>query len=182
MKVAQSCLTLCDPMQSPWNSAGQNTGMSCCYLLQGIFPTQGSNPGLLHCRQILYELSHPGSPIILEWVVYSFSSGIFPTQESNRDLLHYRWILYQLSYLGSPLNEYVISVNSPKRAEHPSKNLGSQKRQIIMSPQIYIINYIANAMGKSVYFLFKLHQLFSRSKLNFSFPTQLLKTKSFQNK
>ena len=41
--------------------------------LQGIFPTQGSNPGLPHCRWILYHLSHPGSPRILEWVVYAFS-------------------------------------------------------------------------------------------------------------
>ena len=43
-------------------------------LLQGIFPTQGSNLGLLHCREILYQLSHRGSPRILEWVVYPFSS------------------------------------------------------------------------------------------------------------
>ena len=43
-------------------------------LLQGISPTQGSNPGLPHCRQILYQLSHQGSPRILEWVAYPFSS------------------------------------------------------------------------------------------------------------
>ena len=43
---------------SPWNSPGQNTGMSSLSLLQGIFPTQGSNPGLPPCRQILYQLSH----------------------------------------------------------------------------------------------------------------------------
>ena len=42
----------------PWDSPGQNTGVGCHALLQGIFPTQGSNPGLLHCRQILYSLSH----------------------------------------------------------------------------------------------------------------------------
>jgi len=46
----------------PWNSPGQNTGVGSHYLLQGIFPTQGSNPGLPHCRQILYQLSHQGSP------------------------------------------------------------------------------------------------------------------------
>jgi len=45
-------------------------------LLQGIFPTQGWNPGLPHCRQILYQLSHKGSPRILEWVAYPFSSSI----------------------------------------------------------------------------------------------------------
>jgi len=47
----------------------------CLSLLQGIFPTQGSNPGLPHCRQILYQLSHKGSPRILEWVAYLLSSG-----------------------------------------------------------------------------------------------------------
>ena len=49
--------------------------MSCHALLQGIFPTQGLNPGLPHCRQILYQLSHQGSPRILEWVTYLFSRG-----------------------------------------------------------------------------------------------------------
>ena len=42
----------------PWDFPGRNTGLGCCALLQGIFPTQGSNPHLLHCRQILYHLSH----------------------------------------------------------------------------------------------------------------------------
>ena len=48
---------------SPWNSPGQNTGMGSCSLLQGVFPTQGLNPGLLHYRQVLYQLSHQGSPV-----------------------------------------------------------------------------------------------------------------------
>ena len=56
MKVAQSCLTL----YCPWNSPGQNTGVRSLSLLQGIFPTQGSNPALLHCRWILHQLSHQG--------------------------------------------------------------------------------------------------------------------------
>ena len=58
---------------SLWNSPGQNTGMGSLSLLQGIFPTQGSNPGLPHCRRILYCLSHQGNPRILEWVAYPFS-------------------------------------------------------------------------------------------------------------
>ena len=62
-------------LYSPWNSPGQNTGIGSLSLLQGIFPMQGSNPGLLHCRQILYQLSHRESPIILEWVAYPFSRG-----------------------------------------------------------------------------------------------------------
>ena len=49
-------------LYSPWNSPGQNTGGGSLSLLQGIFPTQGSNPGLPHCRRILYQLSHNGSP------------------------------------------------------------------------------------------------------------------------
>ena len=64
-----------DGLYSPWNSPGQNTGVGSHFLLQGIFPTQGSNPRPLHCRQILYQLSHKGSPRILEWVAYPFSSG-----------------------------------------------------------------------------------------------------------
>ena len=58
----------------PWNSPGQNTGVRSLFLLQGIFPIQGSNPGLPRRRQILYQLSHQGSPRILEWVAYPFSS------------------------------------------------------------------------------------------------------------
>ena len=59
--------SLWSSLYSPWNSPGQNTGVGRLSLLQGIFPTQGSNPGLLHCRQILYQLSDQGSPRILEW-------------------------------------------------------------------------------------------------------------------
>ena len=56
------------------NSPGQNTGVRSLSLLQGILPTQGSNPGLPHCRWILYQLSHKGSPRTLEWVACHFSS------------------------------------------------------------------------------------------------------------
>ena len=61
-------------LYSPWNSPGQNTGEGRLSLLQEIFSTQGSNTGLPHCRQILYQLSHRGSPRILEYVAYPFSS------------------------------------------------------------------------------------------------------------
>ena len=78
-KVCESHLVVFDPLwphglYSPCNSPGQNTGVGRLSLLQGIFPTQGSNPGLPHGRQILYQLSQKGSPRILEWVVYTFSS------------------------------------------------------------------------------------------------------------
>ena len=68
VKVAQSCPTFCDP----WTSPGQNTGVGSLSLLQGIFPTQGLNPGLLHFRQILYQLSHKG-PLLL----FSISKLLF---------------------------------------------------------------------------------------------------------
>ena len=88
-------------LYSPWNSPGQNTGVGSLFLLQEIIPTQGSNPGLLHCRWILYQLSHQGSSRILGWVAYPFSRDLL-TQESNQGLLYCRRILYQLNYQGSP--------------------------------------------------------------------------------
>ena len=80
--VAQSCPTLCDPRDCSLpgssirgDSPGKNVGMGCNALLQGIFPIEGSNPGLLHCRKILYCLSLQGSPWTLQWVAYPLSSG-----------------------------------------------------------------------------------------------------------
>ena len=66
----------------PWHFPVKNIRVHYSFLLQGTFPTKGSNPGLPPCRSILYQ--------------------IFSTQESNQSLLHCRWILYQLSYQGSP--------------------------------------------------------------------------------
>ena len=63
-------------LYSPWNSPGQNTGVGSLSLLQGIFPTQGLKPGFPHCRQILYQLSHKGSPRILEWVAYPYPKDL----------------------------------------------------------------------------------------------------------
>ena len=67
MLVAQLCLTLCHPMDCilpgscPWDFPGKNTGVGCHCLLQGIFVTQESNPGMLYYRQILYHLNHQRS-------------------------------------------------------------------------------------------------------------------------
>ena len=66
----------------PWDSPGKNTGVGCHALLQGIFPTQGSNPDFPHCRWILYHLSHQGSPRILEQLAYPFTRGT--SQSCNR--------------------------------------------------------------------------------------------------
>ena len=65
--MSESCSVMSNSLgphglYSPWNSPGQNTGVGSLSLLQGIFPNQGLNPGLLHCRWILYQLSYEGSP------------------------------------------------------------------------------------------------------------------------
>ena len=54
-------IVACTKLLCPWDFQGKSTGVGCHFLLQGIFPTQGSNPGLSHCRQTLYHLSHQGS-------------------------------------------------------------------------------------------------------------------------
>ena len=69
LKVTQSCLILCN---SPWNSPGLNVGSFS--LLQGIFPTQELNSGLHIAGGLFTNWSHKGSPRILEWVAYPFSS------------------------------------------------------------------------------------------------------------
>ena len=71
-------------IHSPWNSPGQNSRVGSHSLLQGILPTQGLNAGLPHCRQILYQLSHQGSPRILEWVAYPFSRGYLRPRNRTR--------------------------------------------------------------------------------------------------
>ena len=74
VKVTQSCPALCDPWTvESTEFFSQNTGVGSLFLLQGIFPTQGLNPGLLHCRRILFQLSHKRSARILEWLAYPFS-------------------------------------------------------------------------------------------------------------
>ena len=67
----------CSPPSSSvhGDSPSKNPRVGCSALLQGIFPTQGSNPGIPHSKLILYHLSHQGSTRILEWVAYPFSRG-----------------------------------------------------------------------------------------------------------
>ena len=70
-KESESCSVVSDSLwphglYSPWNSLGQNTGVGSLFPLQGIFPTQGLNPGLPHCRWMFCQLSHKGSPWMWE--------------------------------------------------------------------------------------------------------------------
>ena len=87
--VTQSCTTLCDPMDCTLpsssvhgDSPGKNIRLVCHALLQGIFPIQGSNPGLPHCRWILYHLSYQGS---VTWMQL-YATVFFLSQKRNTQL------------------------------------------------------------------------------------------------
>ena len=136
--VAQSCPTLCNPVDCT----------SVCGILQartlewvaiafsrGIFPTQGWNPGFPHGRQILYQLSHQGSPRIPEWVAsLSLLQQIFPTQGLNWVLPHCRQILHQLSHQGSlRILEWVANPFSSV-SSNPGIELGSPALQVDSLP------------------------------------------------
>ena len=119
MKAAQLCPTLRPHgLYSPWNSPDQNPGVGSLSFLQGVFPTQGSNPGLPHDRQILYQLSHKGSPRILEWVAYPFSRRSSRPRDLTLVLPFCRQILHQLSHQGSP--------RIPEWVAHPFSSGSSQ--------------------------------------------------------
>ena len=74
-EITQLSPTLCDPKDYTVHGFLQARILEWVAILQGIFPTQELNPGVPHCWQILYQLSRCGSPRILEWVAYPFSSG-----------------------------------------------------------------------------------------------------------
>ena len=80
-------------LYSPWNSPGQNTRVGSLPLLQGIFPTQGLNSSLLHCRRSLYQLSYKGSPRILKWAAYPFASVSSQPRNWTRNVLSKHMIL-----------------------------------------------------------------------------------------
>ena len=109
--VAQSCPTLCDPMDCgpsgssiPRDSPGKNTGVGCRALLQWIFPTQGWNPDVPHCRRILYSLSHLNSTVCKHNIVFHTPStpwSLFPftllVLILATILLIYSWLFYTTS-------------------------------------------------------------------------------------
>ena len=127
VKGAESCPTLCDPMHYPVHGILQTRVLEwgILSLLQVIFPTQGSNPGLLHCRRIpgLKRSSGEGHPLLkllsIESVISSsylifcrphlLLPSIFPSIRvfSNESVLHIRWPAYwSFSFSISPSNEY----------------------------------------------------------------------------
>ena len=125
--VAQLCLALCDPIDcSPsgfsvhGDSSGKNTGVGCHAFLQGIFPTQELNPDLLHCRWILYHLSHQGSP---EDVVYiHIYSGIYYSAIEINEIMPFAATWMELSFPGSSAGN-----ESANNAGDPGSIPGSEK-------------------------------------------------------
>ena len=86
------------PWNSPWDSPGQNPGVGSLSLFQVIFPTQGSKPGLPHCRRILYQLSHQARPRTLEWVSYPFSRiSSWPRNQTKVFSIASRFLTYWAS-------------------------------------------------------------------------------------
>ena len=84
MKVVQSWTEFHEPY-SPWNSPGQNIGVGSRSLLQGIFPTQVSNPGFPHCRPSLYCPGHQGSPTSTTPLSGSINTRM-PLQQQQQDI------------------------------------------------------------------------------------------------
>ena len=113
-------------LYSPWNSPGQNTGVGSLSLLQGIFWTQESNRGLLHCRQILYQLSYQGSSTIVPGLIAKKEgrgtcSGVhvLPCKEETSGLLlNKRWKLVHICRFSSALSQMYISQVSDYLRSH----------------------------------------------------------------
>ena len=124
--VTQSCPTLCDstdcrpPGSSvQGDSPGKNTGVGCHACLQGIFPIQGSNPGIPHCRLILYHLNHKGSQTVSFWLCTSAEFYVNVIQSSTKSTTQQKCIYFRkhcwLDLHGSMV-EYIF-VNSNKTIE-----------------------------------------------------------------
>ena len=98
------------------NSPGQNTEVGSHSILQGIFPTQGLNPGFPHCRQILYQQSHKGSPKILELVVHVFSSGSsWPGMQPGLPALQADSLAIELSGYNKPREDIKADITLPAK-------------------------------------------------------------------
>ena len=114
--LLQSCPSACDPrdcslfrLLCPWDSLGKSSGLSCHALLQGFFPTQGWNPGLPHCNQILYHLSHQGNPPLT--LVLSFSTSLRMLKVENNDDAELKSHFFIA--LGHEIQKYLTLTSSP---------------------------------------------------------------------
>ena len=113
MKVSQSCLTLCDPMDySPWNSTGPEYRTGQLIHSPGDLPNPGIKPRSPALQADSLPAEPQGKPKNTGVGSLSLLQRIVPTQELNQGLLHCRQIIYQLSYEGSPLRDYYMDVNT----------------------------------------------------------------------
>ena len=160
---SESCSVVSDSLRphglySPWKSPGQNIEVGSLSLLRGIFPTQGSNPGLLHCRQILYQLSHKGNPRILEWVAHPFPGDLpnpgiklgsaalqadsLPTEVSGKlplylvsDKLHCsvcNWFCIIAKYVGSSIRYWLMLRLKLQEFGHLMQRANSLEKTLIL--------------------------------------------------
>ena len=160
-------------LYSPWKSPGQNTGVGSCSLLQGIFPTQRLNPGLPHCRQILYQLTHQGSPRILERVAYPFLRG--PSQSGNwtgfsciAGGFFTNWAIREALDNGNPLQKVRCHTQGPWPCSRPamthtstgfSWTLMGKSGSVsceVTAPFSWVLLCITNSMNMSLSKLWKL--------------------------
>ena len=104
-EVAKLCLTLCNPMI--WSLLGssthaifpgKSTGVGCHCLLQRIFPTQRSNPGLLHCRQTLYHLSHKGNPGLYSMAYHRAIFNVLLINHNGKEYIYIYTHIYIKSF------------------------------------------------------------------------------------
>ena len=90
-----------------WDFPGKNTGVGCHFLIQEIFPTQGLNPGLPHCRQALYHLSHQGSPIGIEKTI-GIEKAFFLVERYRVDTINlFTWYIYTLPCFRENLRQLI---------------------------------------------------------------------------
>ena len=118
----------------PCNSPGKNTGVVCHSFPQGIFQTQGSNMGLLHCRQILYHLSHQGSPhnTLLNLLILSMGHS------GNEEWLIKGWLDLFPSF---PFTNFVNKMASEERAWEVDKPAHSGGWWWLWPPSPWSTNY-----------------------------------------
>ena len=146
----------------PWDFPGKNTGVGCHFLLQGIFPTQGLNTGLLHWRQILYHLSHQGSPVSARCPSLITAAQICPqTVRFSQEVteLNYSSVIlavfhyyFQFWYIFSLLLSHLIQVLSwmtyfGKLQEIFTRSLHWVSRDIVESRMSYCLTWFHDALG-----------------------------------